>query len=410
MKLSEIAQAVLLGAIAIGTSQFAPKEVAIGLFVLLTLAALLLWPKAANRIEARYGPEEDLRKGVYVEFYSRGSVPHLSVFRTHYNWKLRRLEVEGCVFTLHRREDGAIKAQLASKVGWRSVNLYIDGDGDSGKHLQYFYTTKDNEVTGITRMIVERTRSTGEGFFSDIQSAASTTRVVKFKYARLAMNEARLSGATSRSFAILKAGRRRSTEHNGGQYFRMTYAPMIADLFAEDSRELELILPDEIEPEVRAWRDEIVAGMALRQLTAQQEETTIFASLDEALQSAANHANYSRVSVAAAVVGVDGTTNSGINVENASYPLGTCAEQAAIAAFVHATGGGEKIAKVCLTVDGLDDILPCGGCLQRIAQYAAEECEIVVRKDDVLLHRVALNDLLPRRFSFAAPPASSQPT
>ena len=80
------------------------------------------------------------------------------------------------------------------------------------------------------------------------------------------------------------------------------------------------------------------------------------------------HAPYSEFPVGAALRTSSGAVFSGCNVENASYPLGTCAEAGAIAAMVAA---GETTIDVMLTVaDGDMLATPCGGCRQRIREFA----------------------------------------
>src|ERR1700751_6011267 len=87
------------------------------------------------------------------------------------------------------------------------------------------------------------------------------------------------------------------------------------------------------------------------------------------------HAPYSGVRVAAAVEGPDGGLHYGVNVENAAYPQGLCAEAGAIAAAV---GAGEpQIVRVRGASSVAGPVWPCGGCRQKIFEFAAEGCEVV---------------------------------
>ena len=92
----------------------------------------------------------------------------------------------------------------------------------------------------------------------------------------------------------------------------------------------------------------------------------------EASRSA--YASRSGVHVGAAVLSAAGRIHAGCNVENAAFPLGNCAEPAAIAAGVLAEGGAFRIAEVAVwaEVDGGRPlaISPCGGCRQRISELA----------------------------------------
>ncbi|MBN9061023.1 MAG: cytidine deaminase [Rhizobiales bacterium 65-9] len=105
------------------------------------------------------------------------------------------------------------------------------------------------------------------------------------------------------------------------------------------------------------------------------------------------YAPYSRYKVGAAIRATDGRIFSGCNVENAAYPVGTCAEAAAIAAMIAA--GANRIAVIAV-IGSTDDVCtPCGGCRQRIREFAAPDalvamadarCETrIVRTLDALL-------------------------
>ncbi|MBV9741187.1 MAG: cytidine deaminase [Hyphomicrobiales bacterium] len=80
------------------------------------------------------------------------------------------------------------------------------------------------------------------------------------------------------------------------------------------------------------------------------------------------HAPYSRFPVGAALRSREGGVFAGCNVENASYPLVTCAEAGAISAMV---GAGHKEIVEFLVVGGADKVItPCGACRQRLREFA----------------------------------------
>lgn len=110
-----------------------------------------------------------------------------------------------------------------------------------------------------------------------------------------------------------------------------------------------------------------------------------------------SYARYSKFTVAAAVIDDEGRVHYGVNVENAAYPVGTCAEQTAVGAMITA-GGSRGIAKVLIAA-GTDAVVqPCGGCRQRIAEFANETCEIVSVQGGAPTARVAFWSLLPHSF------------
>ena len=121
--------------------------------------------------------------------------------------------------------------------------------------------------------------------------------------------------------------------------------------------------------------------------------------LFEAARAALDHAHapYSNFRVGAAVRGASGRIFAGANVENASYPEGNCAEASAIAAMVAA---GERRIMEALVVAARERLCPpCGGCRQRLAEFAGPEAPIHLCDPQGLRRTLTLGELLP--FSFA---------
>ena len=108
------------------------------------------------------------------------------------------------------------------------------------------------------------------------------------------------------------------------------------------------------------------------------------------------YAPYSRFPVGAAVLSESGAVYAGCNVENAAYPVGTCAEAGAIAAMVSA--GERRIAAVLVLGAGEPLVTPCGTCRQRIREFAAPETPIHVAGPEGVRRSFRLDELLP--FSF----------
>ena len=109
-----------------------------------------------------------------------------------------------------------------------------------------------------------------------------------------------------------------------------------------------------------------------------------------------SHAPYSGVHVAAAVEVPDGRVHYGVNVENAAYPEGVCAEASAISAAV--TQGAKTIRRVWLASSLPGLIWPCGGCRQKIWEFAEPGCEVVSIGADGTEARHAIEALLPLGF------------
>jgi cytidine deaminase len=122
------------------------------------------------------------------------------------------------------------------------------------------------------------------------------------------------------------------------------------------------------------------------------------AELFEAAKAAqANaHAPYSRFKVGAALRAADGAIYSGANVENAAYPEGVCAETSAISAMARA--GGRRIEEILVVGDGEGLCTPCGGCRQRIREFAGDGTTIHVAGLEGVRATFALEELLPQSF------------
>jgi cytidine deaminase len=108
------------------------------------------------------------------------------------------------------------------------------------------------------------------------------------------------------------------------------------------------------------------------------------------------HAPYSGVQVAAAVEGSDGTVHYGVNVENAAFPQGLCAEASAISAAV--TQGTTELTRVYVAASLPGLVWPCGGCRQKIFEFASPGCEVVTLSTDGEVGRQTIEQLLPFGF------------
>ncbi|MBK1635826.1 cytidine deaminase [Rhodovulum adriaticum] len=114
------------------------------------------------------------------------------------------------------------------------------------------------------------------------------------------------------------------------------------------------------------------------------------------------HAPYSRFKVGAAIRGADGQIYTGCNVENIASPEGTCAEAGAIAAMVAA--GCTRIEEVAVIADGPAPITPCGGCRQKLAEFAAPEVRVTMATLSGERRETTVGALLPGAFSAAHMP------
>jgi len=108
------------------------------------------------------------------------------------------------------------------------------------------------------------------------------------------------------------------------------------------------------------------------------------------------YAPYSKFSVGAVIVDENNQTHAGCNVENSAYPLGVCAESSAISSMI--LSGSKKISKILLVSSGKQMVTPCGGCRQKIKEFADDNTEILIFHNNEVT-QFSLDDLLPHSFS-----------
>jgi cytidine deaminase len=108
------------------------------------------------------------------------------------------------------------------------------------------------------------------------------------------------------------------------------------------------------------------------------------------------HAPYSLFPVGAAVRTASGRIFAGSNVENVSFPEGICAEAAAIGAMV--TAGEREIVEVLTIADGERVTTCCGGCRQRLAEFAGPDTPVHAAGPEGVRAMFTLGELLPAAF------------
>lgn len=112
------------------------------------------------------------------------------------------------------------------------------------------------------------------------------------------------------------------------------------------------------------------------------------------------HAPYSDFPVGAAILTEDGRIFAGCNIEVISYPEGWCAETTALSHLVMAGGG--RITDVAVVAAKKDKVTPCGGCRQRLAEFAAPDTRLHLCTVDGVVETLTLSEIFPRGFEAEA--------
>lgn len=120
----------------------------------------------------------------------------------------------------------------------------------------------------------------------------------------------------------------------------------------------------------------------------------LFAAAREAMTRA--YAPYSKFPVGVALLTTDGRVFTGANIEIASYPEGWCAETTALGHYVMAGGG--KLAEIIVVAEKMDRITPCGGCRQRLAEFADPDTKLHMCDQNGIVETVTMGEILPFGF------------
>ena len=115
---------------------------------------------------------------------------------------------------------------------------------------------------------------------------------------------------------------------------------------------------------------------------------------------ALNRATYSKFPVGAAIRTADGRVFTGANIEVISYPEGWCAETTALSHYV--MGGGGDITDICVIAEKKERCTPCGGCRQRLAEFAPANAKLHLCDMDGVVESIALSDIFPKGFEAEA--------
>ena len=108
------------------------------------------------------------------------------------------------------------------------------------------------------------------------------------------------------------------------------------------------------------------------------------------------YAPYSNFKVGAAMRAASGKIYIGANVENVSYPVGTCAEEAVLAAMIVA--GETEVIEAYVIADPPEPVPPCGACRQRLKEFGKDDVTVWMGTTDGEEEAITIGTLLPGAF------------
>ena len=117
---------------------------------------------------------------------------------------------------------------------------------------------------------------------------------------------------------------------------------------------------------------------------------TVIENLDRA------YCPYSNFPVSCAILDENNNIHVGVNVENAAYPVGTCAEAGAIAAMI--ASGAKSIQQIAVASKSDKLCTPCGACRQRIREFASQDTPILICDSTGLIKTFTVKEILPNSF------------
>jgi cytidine deaminase len=121
----------------------------------------------------------------------------------------------------------------------------------------------------------------------------------------------------------------------------------------------------------------------------------LFLAAREAMAKA--YAPYSKFPVGAALRTEDGKVFAGANIEVASFPEGWCAETTALGHYIMAGGG--RITEIAVVAEKMDRITPCGGCRQRLAEFAGPDARLHLCDATGIVQTMTMAEILPLGFA-----------
>jgi homotetrameric cytidine deaminase len=236
-----------------------------------------------------------------------------------------------------------------------------------------------------------------ESAYGAVATVAKTRRLLLWEGVRIHLDEVAGLGSFLELEALADPGSDLGAEHEKVARLRAELgiedAHLVARSYADLVAELEGI---ETDAAAGAEPGAPEPAAAAARAAAQESADELLRAAEAVMRTA--HVPYSQFPVGAALRAPDGSVHVGSNVENASYPQGQCAETSAIGALIAA--GHRRIAEVAVVAERMDICPPCGGCRQRLAEFASPDTPVHLGRPDGPRHTTTVGELLPLAFDF----------
>jgi homotetrameric cytidine deaminase len=244
--------------------------------------------------------------------------------------------------------------------------------------IEYSRTDSTDARTSTYRRVpvadVEPLREALDAAYGTLGTVAKRRRLLIWEGVRIHLDEVEGLGSYIELEAVAEAGSDLSAEHDKVERLRVELGIEDDNLIATSYSDLLLTAADG------------APG------TGDGDE--LMRAADAVMRTA--YAPYSQFKVGVALRASDGSIHVGSNVENASYPQGQCAETSAIGALIAA--GHTRIAEVAVTAERMDICPPCGGCRQRLAEFASADTPVHLGRPGGPRQTTTIGELLPLAF------------
>jgi homotetrameric cytidine deaminase len=244
--------------------------------------------------------------------------------------------------------------------------------------IEYSRTDSTDARTSTYRRVpvadVEPLREALDAAYGTLGTVAKRRRLLIWEGVRIHLYEVEGLGSYIELEAVAEAGSDLSAEHDKVERLR-------AELGIEDDNLI-----------ATSYSDLLLTAADGAPGTGDGDE--LMRAADAVMRTA--YAPYSQFKVGVALRASDGSIHVGSNVENASYPQGQCAETSAIGALIAA--GHTRIAEVAVTAERMDICPPCGGCRQRLAEFASADTPVHLGRPGGPRQTTTIGELLPLAF------------